>query len=84
MAPVGAIFGGFLPGWMSDLYGRKMTVLLGGVPFLGGYIMITVAHLFASAVTFKIILLLGRFLTGVGIGWSSLVTPVRNINFNGV
>ena len=76
MAPLGAIFGGPIAGWISDAFGRKMTLLVVAIPYLSGYLMITFAHLSCSPITFKAVLLLGRFFTGIGVGWSCLASPV--------
>ena len=76
MAPVGAIFGGPIAGWIADHLGRKAALMLVGIPYLCGYLMIVYSHMSSNAVVFKIILMLGRFLTGVGLGWSCLAGPV--------
>ena len=44
MAPVGAIFGGPIAGWIADFLGRKVALLLVAIPYLSGYMMITYAH----------------------------------------
>ena len=76
MAPIGAIFGGPIAGWIADHLGRKAALMLVGIPYLFGYLMIVYAHMLSSGTAFKVILLLGRFLTGVGLGWSCLTGPV--------
>ena len=76
MAPAGAVFGGPLAGWIADSCGRKAALLLVSLPYLSGYLMITYARFCVSPYGFKVVLLLGRFLTGLGVGWSSLATPV--------
>ena len=76
MAPVGAIFGGPIAGWIADHLGRKAALMLVGILYLSGYLMIVYSHMLNSATAFKTILLLGRFLTGVGLGWSCLTGPV--------
>ena len=76
MAPIGAMFGGPVAGWVADHLGRKAALMLVGVPYLSGYMMIVYAHMIESATAFKVVLLTGRFLTGVGLGWSCLAGPV--------
>ena len=50
--------------------------MLVGVPYLVGYLMMTLAHLIGDAAAFKAVLLAGRLLTGVGLGWSCMAGPV--------
>ena len=76
MAPIGAIVGGPIAGWIADHFGRKVALMLVGIPYLSGYLMIVYAHMLNSATAFKVVLLLGRFLTGIGLGWSCLAGPV--------
>ena len=76
MVPVGAIFGGPIAGWIADHFGRKAAIMLVGIPYLSGYLMIVYAHMLNSAIAFKVVLLLGRFLAGVGLGWSFVTGPV--------
>ena len=76
-APVGALFGGPIAGVIADRWGRKLALLLAGVPYLVGYLMMTLAHLIGDVAAFKAVLLTGRLLTGVGLGWSCLAVPVR-------
>ena len=78
LAPVGAIFGCPIAGWIADHLGRKAALMLVGVPYLTGYMLIVYAHMISNATAFKIVLLVGRFLTGVGLGWSCLAGPVSS------
>ena len=57
--------------------GRKPALMLVSIPYLIGYMMIAYAHLATDAVVFKVILLIGRFFSGVGLGWASLAVVVR-------
>lgn len=75
-APVGALLGGPIAGWIADHWGRKPALLLAGIPYLVGYLMIALAHLIGDAVAFKTVLLIGRLLSGVGLGWSCMAVPV--------
>ena len=51
-------------------------MLFSGLPYLVGYMMISFAHHSVSATAFKVLLLTGRFITGVGMGWASAVVAV--------
>ena len=50
--------------------------MLGGVPYLIGYLMLSYAHYLPTAVGFKCLLFIGRFVTGVGMGWAGSSGPV--------
>ena len=69
---MGAIVGGPIGGWMADRWGRKCSLMFCGVP----YLLISYAHYTASATVFKTLLLAGRLLTGVGMGWTSATVAV--------
>ena len=62
-------FGTLLAGQTSDMLGRKKTVLICCLLYILGTFMMTVAQ----GVT---LLLLGRIVTGLGVGVSFVVTPV--------
>ena len=79
MAPLDAIFGGPIASWISDALGHKMALLLVILPYLTGYMMITYAHYSCTVIGFRVVLLFGRFFTGIGMGWSCLATPVSYI-----
>ena len=78
MAPIGAIVGGPIAGWIAAYFGHKAALMLVGIPYLSDYLMIIYAHTLNSATAFKVVLLLGRFLTGVGVGWSCLAGLVSH------
>ncbi|XP_031306355.1 solute carrier family 2, facilitated glucose transporter member 8 isoform X1 [Camelus dromedarius] len=66
---LGAAAGGVLGGWLVDLAGRKLSLLLCTVPFVTGFAVITAAQ--------NVWMLLGgRLLTGLACGIASLVAPV--------
>lgn len=69
---------GCLIGWpISDLLGRKASLMLSGLPALVGWLMIALAHLVPSSVQgFYGVLLSGRIVTGVYLGWSVVVVSV--------
>jgi MFS family permease len=74
---IGGIFGGPIGGILSDSLGRKMSLVLNSIPLGGGYFMLLYTYLISDGVMFKVLLFMGRFLTGIGIGWSCLTAPVR-------
>ena len=59
-----------------DYWGRKPSLLLVSLPYFFGYLMMVYAHMIGLPALFKVVLMFGRFLTGVGIGWTSSVMPV--------
>ena len=76
LAPLGAIPGSPVGGWIADRWGRKCGMVFSAVPYLVGYLMLSYAHFSATVAGFDCLLLTGRFLTGVGMGWASAVGPV--------
>lgn len=64
-----AAFGGLLAGKAADRLGRKPTTGLACFVFISGAIMMTVSQSFAF-------LLLGRVVTGVGVGCAMVIAPV--------
>lgn len=69
MALVGAMIGASAGGWINDAYGRKKATLSADVVFtLGSIIM--------AAAPDPYILILGRFLIGLGVGVASVTAPV--------
>ena len=66
------MFGSLVSGPISDLIGRKTSLILSGVPALVGWLMIALAHFVAqsNATAFYSVLLIGRALTGFSGGWS--------------
>ncbi|XP_001373029.1 solute carrier family 2, facilitated glucose transporter member 8 isoform X1 [Monodelphis domestica] len=66
---VGAALGGVVGGWLVDQAGRKLTLMLCTVPFVGGFtLMIGAQNIW--------MLYGGRLLTGLASGISSLVSAV--------
>ena len=66
---LGALFGGPVAWPISDFFGRKVALMLGGVPTLIGWVFIVLAHFPAAEGGFISMILIGRFLTGFGGGW---------------
>ena len=77
MSAIGAIFGGPIGGWIADRWGRKFSLMFCGVPFLMGYLILSYAHYTSEVLLFNVLLMSGRFLAGIGMGWGSSVCPVR-------
>ena len=80
LASVGAVFGGLIAGPIADRWGRKNALVLCGIPYFVGYLTLTYAHYLPTAASFKTIVLLGRFLTGVGMGWACMSGSVSYSN----
>ena len=74
---IGGILGGPPAGWVADRWGRKVSVAMNGVMYTMGYALIALAKTpTLSPLGFKSFLMLGRFVTGIGSGWSFVSTPV--------
>ncbi|KAK9725091.1 hypothetical protein RND81_05G122000 [Saponaria officinalis] len=69
MALVGAMIGAGGGGWLNDMYGRKRSTLLADGVFIIGALVMG----FAPDPT---VLIVGRFLVGLGIGLASVCAPV--------
>ena len=76
---VGAIFGGPIAGYVADRWGRKFSLVLNSVSYLVGYFIILSAYLATNGVVFKTALMVGRFITGIGMGWTYIVVPVSEL-----
>ncbi|OAC99373.1 hypothetical protein MUCCIDRAFT_42471 [Mucor lusitanicus CBS 277.49] len=66
---LGAIFGGFFAGLLSDRFGRKPLVLCAASIFVVGSLLLTFAMSYSA-------LLSGRLVVGLGVGIASMVIPV--------
>ncbi len=73
---IGALFGSLLAWPTSEFFGRKISLILSGIPVTLGWLMIALAHLAPHSSTFYGVLLTGRMLTGVFYGWTSVCVPV--------
>ena len=75
---------GSLIGWpVSDLLGRKPSLMLSGLPALIGWLMIALAHVIPSNVQgFYGVLLSGRIMTGVYLGWSVVGVSVSSLKYS--
>ncbi|MBY0379974.1 MAG: sugar porter family MFS transporter, partial [Burkholderiales bacterium] len=56
-------------GWLSHQFGRKKVLVLASIIFTGSIIFTLIAHSFG-------VFLLGRFITGLGVGIASFVAPL--------
>ncbi|XP_043914747.1 solute carrier family 2, facilitated glucose transporter member 8 [Protopterus annectens] len=66
---LGAALGGILGGCIVDRIGRKLSLMLCAIPFIFGFTVIISAK-------YKSMLYIGRILTGIASGVTSLVVPV--------
>lgn len=69
---VGAAVGGLLGGWMVEKIGRKLSLMFCSLPFVFGFTLIIAAQNVWM-------LYVGRVLTGLASGVTSLVVPVRKM-----
>ena len=66
---MGAIAGALIGGWAIEYFGRKTALMIYSVPFATGWLLISNAQ-------HGWMVLLGRLLTGVAVGATSLTVPV--------
>ncbi|KAL0979612.1 hypothetical protein UPYG_G00187280 [Umbra pygmaea] len=66
---IGAAIGGLLGGWMVDKIGRKLSLMFCSIPYIFGFTIIIAAQNVWM-------LYLGRILTGLASGVTSLVVPL--------
>ena len=73
--------GGVLAGWTLDAIGRKSTLVLAAVWNLIGWtaFILAGANIWRDPTGFKLLLLVGRFVTGCGLGCSMVVAPVSRV-----
>lgn len=64
-----SLFGSLAGGRTADLIGRKWTMALAAIIFQTGAAVMTFAHSFQ-------VLMIGRFLAGIGIGLGGMIAPV--------
>lgn len=64
-------------GWAIEFFGRKTALMLYSIPFAGGWLLISNAQA-------PWMLFLGRILTGIAVGATSLTVPVRNLKIHDV
>ncbi len=74
---IGAMFGGIVAWPVSDHFGRKAALIVGGMPFLCGWLLIANAvQITQSRAGFLAILFSGRLLAGFSTGWSIFCASV--------
>jgi SP family myo-inositol transporter-like MFS transporter 13 len=69
IAIAGAFVGSFLGGVLASKYGRKFAIGSADILFIAGSVILSVAPSVA-------VVMIGRFVVGLGIGFSSIVIPV--------
>lgn len=68
VGPIGCVIGNLLCGWLSEMLGRKMTLIIIGVPQLISWVLILSNDYMMT--------LIGRALLGIVGGFAFVVTPV--------
>ena len=71
---LGAAVGGPLSGYFLDKLGRHMTLMISVVPYASGWVLIMVTCVI-TGYAFLPVLYVGRFFTGVGLGFSMTGVP---------
>ena len=79
LMPIGALFGGPIGGLMADKTGRKSVLAASGIPNFFGWMVIVMSYYSRSASTFKLLILIGRFLTGFASGCLTSAVPVSSV-----
>jgi len=74
--PIGALIGSLIGGLMADQTGRKSSLVATGIPNFFGWMVIILSFYSKSSQEFKVLILTGRFLTGIASGWISAAVPV--------
>ncbi len=69
MVTIGAALGGLFGGWIVDRIGRKLSLMFCALPFICGFTIIIAAQN-------HWMLYVGRVITGLASGVTSLVVPV--------
>ena len=67
-----------MSGPVSDRLGRSTALVLMNIPHLIGWLAQAYAQLMPSFTSFTFLLMLGRWFTGFGTGWGSLVISVSS------
>lgn len=65
----GGAFATLVTGPLADIFGRRMMIILSGMVFLLGVILVVIAHSYES-------ILVGRLTQGIGIGIITIATPL--------
>ena len=75
LSSAGAVAGGLVFGIVSDLTGRKLSMIITWIVFLVGWTLIALSRLAQGAAFFSVIYI-GMFLVGCGYGSANIVVPV--------
>ena len=73
---LGSIIGAPIAGYLVDRLGRKAALATNVIPYLIGYLITLMSSLVQHGVTFKVLLVSGRLIAGIGQGWTYVVVPV--------
>ena len=79
--PLGAILGGLFAWPVADYLGRQAALIIGGVPALIGWLLISLSILFDSQYGFFAMIFVGRSLTGFATGWNIYCVSVSAVSF---
>ena len=75
MVPFGALVSGPIVGWLLDALGRHMALMFCAIPYATGWLLIILTRS-TTGRAFLPILYIGRFLTGVGVGYTNGAVPL--------
>ena len=74
---IGGMTGGLLAVPVADKLGRRIALIVGGIPSFCGWVLLAGSvWVTDSRAGFLTVLLTGRFLTGLSTGWSLLMVIV--------
>ena len=74
IVPFGAMVSGPIAGFFLELLGRHMTLMLCATPYAIGWLLIMLTRS-TNGRAFLPLLYIGRFFTGVGMGWANISAP---------
>lgn len=77
--PVGALLGALVAGWLTDSIGRKSALIVNSLPLAVGWVLIILSCA-TTGELFRPLLFAGRFVTGFGAGFATVVAPVSVFN----
>ena len=75
MVPFGALVSGPIAGWLLDTLGRHMALMFCVVPYTTGWLLIILTRS-TTGRAFLPILYIGRFFTGIGVGYTNAAVPL--------
>ena len=79
LASIGALLGCVLGKTVTDNCGRKASLLVVALPYFIGYLAITYSQFIVNETGYMVVLFGGRFISGIGAGWSTQVVAVHQI-----